>query len=281
MKLGGDLQLAVGAARLTMSPWAPSRADAVRTLHAALDAGVRLVDTADCYSDGRPTAGANEKLVADALASWSRDADDVVVSTKGGRWRPGDGSWRPDGRPSSLRAACEASLRALRVERIGLYHLHAVDPAVPLEESMATLVELRDEGKVAALGVSNVSPSELARAIAVAGDALVSVQNSLSPHDIDDLDLAADCGPDGLAFLAWAPLAGVRPGDDPPAPFAVVAADVRLTPRQVALAWLRSLGRHVVPIIGPCSPAEVEESVAAPLGLPAGALRALPSPHRR
>jgi aryl-alcohol dehydrogenase-like predicted oxidoreductase len=284
---GGELRLAVGAARLTMSPWQPDRATALATLHAALDAGVRLIDTADCYTDGRGTAGANEALVAEALATWAtasagRDVDDVLVATKGGRWRPGDGSWVPDGRPGSLRSACEASLRALRVERIGLYQLHAVDPRVPIEESVGTLLDLRDEGKVATIGVSNVTPAELARAQAVVGDGVrIPVQNALSPHDVTHLDLAAACGLEGRPFLAWAPLAGVRPADEAPVAFSVVAEDLELSVRQVALAWLRSMGATVVPIIGPCSPDEVAESVAAPATLDAASLRALPRPGRR
>lgn len=136
-----------------MTPWAPTRRQALATLHAALDGGVRLVDTADCYSDSIDHVGANEALVAEALRTWPGDADEVLVATKGGRWRPGDGSWRPDGRPEALRAACEASLRALGVERIGLYHLHAVDPDVPLEESVGALLELRDAGKVERIGL--------------------------------------------------------------------------------------------------------------------------------
>ena len=142
----------------------PDEAQAVRTVHAALDAGVTLLDTADAYCLGPDEVGHNERLLAKALASWSGDRDAVLIATKGGHTRPPDGSWALDGSREHLRAACEASLTALGVESIGLYQFHRPDPQVPWAESVGALEELRQEGKVQLVGVSNADPAQIREA---------------------------------------------------------------------------------------------------------------------
>ena len=158
----------------------PDEAQAVRTVHAALDAGVTLLDTADAYCLGPDEVGHNERLLATALASWSGDRDAVVIATKGGHTRPPDGSWALDGSREHLRAACEASLSALGVEAIGLYQFHRPDPEVPWAESIGALEELRAEGKVQMVGVSNADPGQIREAGAITP--LAAVQNELSPR---------------------------------------------------------------------------------------------------
>ena len=259
-----------------MSRWSLGEETSIATIHAALDAGVRHLDTADSYSDTAATAHDNERLVARALRAWTGgDPDDVLVATKGGRWRPEDGSWHRDASPEALRKACEGSLRALGVERIGLYHLHSIDPAVPLVESLGALVALREEGKIARIGVSNLDAAELALARSVVGE-VACIQNQLAPTQLDHLALAATCP---VPFHAWAPLQGVRTdeeaGGEAPA-FAVCAERLGITVRQAALAWLRSVGNDVTPIIGPVSPTELAEALAAPATLSDDELRALP-----
>ena len=270
----------LGCARFTMSPWSRGAATSVATIHAALDAGVRQLDTANCYGDTDAQAHDNERLIADALRAWSSgDADDVLVATKGGRRRDAQGAWRDDASPTALRASCERSLRALGVERIGLYHLHGIDDAVPFVDSLGALVELRDEGKVARIGVSNLDADELEVARSVVGD-IASLQNRLSPARPDHLALASSCP---VPFQAWAPLEGVRTDDEAAslAAFAVAAERLGLTARQVALAWLRSVGPQVTPIIGPVAPEELDEALAAPPTLSDDELRTLPRVRRR
>src|SRR3954447_12987492 len=147
----------------------PDTERAVRTIHAALDAGVTLIDTADSYHLNAGEVGHNERLIAQALSTYGGDTSDVLVATKGGHLRPGDGSWTIDGRPEHIRAACEASLKALGVEAIGLYQYHRPDPNVPWAESVGTLRELRDAGKIRLMGVSNATPARIREAVEVLG----------------------------------------------------------------------------------------------------------------
>jgi aryl-alcohol dehydrogenase-like predicted oxidoreductase len=270
----------LGCARFSMASWSRGEATSIATIHAALDAGVRHLDTADSYADDRASAHDNERLIAKALASWTGgDPDDVLVATKGGRFRGEDGSWLRDASPAALRRACEGSLRALGVERIGLYHLHGIDERVPMEESLGALVELRDEGKIARVGVSNLDAGELEAARRVVGD-VACVQNPLAVDRLDHLALASTSP---VPFHVWAPLQGVRTDDEArrfPA-FTVAAERLGLTVRQVVLAWLRSVGPDITPIIGPVDPTELAESLAAPDRLGADDLRALPRTGRR
>src|SRR3954453_19063567 len=133
----------------------PDRARSIATIHAALGAGVTLIDTADAYHLHADEVGHNESLIAEALSTYGEPTDDVLVATKGGHLRPGDGSWTVDGRPEYLKSACEASLERLGVEAIGLYQLHRPDPKVPYEESVGAIRDLLDEGKIQMAGISN------------------------------------------------------------------------------------------------------------------------------
>ena len=242
----------------------PDEAQAVATVHAALDTGVTLIDTADAYCLGPDEVGHNERLVARALASWGGDRDRVLVATKGGHTRPPDGSWALDGSPEHLRAACEASLRALGVEAIGLYQLHRPDPQVPYAESVGALEDLRAEGKVWRVGISNadVDQIELARQTTQ----LAAVQNEFSPRFLSshvELDL---CARHGIAFLPWSPLGGIAKAADlaqEHAAFGDVARERGVSPQQVCLAWHLAQADVVLPIPGASRPGSITDSAAA------------------
>ena len=242
----------------------PDHQRSIATIHAALDAGVTLVDTADAYSTGGPDTGHNERLIADALRTWPGDADAVLVATKGGHVRPGDGSWRVDGRPEHLRSACDASLRALGVEAIGLYQFHRPDPEVPFAESIGALAELQAEGKIRMAGLSNVTIEQIDEARAVLP--IVSVQNQFSPAFRSSAAELSYCGGLGIAFLAWSPLGGMSAAADLAdrhAAFAMVAERRGASPQQVCLAWVLAQGDHVIPIPGSSRPETILDSIAA------------------
>jgi pyridoxine 4-dehydrogenase len=227
------------------------RGEALRLLRRAVDLGVDFFDTADAYGPHEC-----ELLVAEALHPYR----DLVVATKGGLRRHGPGRWSKDGRPAHLKAACEASLRRLRVDCIELYQLHAVDPAVPLEDSLGALAELRAAGKIRRIGICNVTSDGLERALAVVP--VVSVQNRFSLADRSAADVLERCEARGIAFVAWAPLAkgylARRPGR-----LTRVAAARGATPGQVALAWVLGRSPVTIPIPGTASPAHLEENVGA------------------
>jgi aryl-alcohol dehydrogenase-like predicted oxidoreductase len=242
----------------------PDEAQALRTVHAALDAGVTLLDTADAYCLGPDEVGHNERLLAKALASWSGDRDAVLIATKGGHTRPPDGSWALDGSREHLRSACEASLRALGVEAIGLYQFHRPDPQVPWAESVGAVEELRQEGKVQLVGVSNADPAQIREAASITQ--LAAVQNELSPRfrsSEPEVDLCAELG---VAFLPWSPLGGIGKAGDlgsSHAAFAEVAAERGVSPQQVCLAWLLAKAPVVIPIPGARRVESIVDSVAA------------------
>ena len=242
----------------------PDEAQAVRTVHAALDAGVTLLDTADAYCLAPDEVGHNERLLARALASWSGDRDAVLIATKGGHTRPPDGSWALDGSREHLRAACEASLTALGVEAIGLYQFHRPDPQVPWAESVGALEELRQEGKVQLVGVSNADPAQIREAAATTS--LAAVQNELSPRfrsSEPEVDL---CAAEGIAFLPWSPLGGIAQAGalgSAHGAFAEVAAERGVSPQQVCLAWLLAKSPVVIPIPGARRVESILDSVAA------------------
>lgn len=260
--------LTVGAIGLGAMPMSaegrPDAAQAERTVHAALDAGVTLVDTADAYGLGHAEVGHNERLVASALRSWGGDASQVLVATKGGHTRPPDNSWGLDGSPAHLRAACEASLRALGVEAIGLYQYHRPDPRVPYAESLGALEELRVEGKIRYVGISNADPDQIE--LALRTTALAAVQNEYSPafrSSRRELDL---CARHGVAFLPWSPLGGAGRAaalGQQHAAFDEVARARGVSPQQVALAWELAQSDVVIPIPGASRPASILDSVAA------------------
>ncbi|MGW1535900.1 aldo/keto reductase [Streptomyces aureus] len=208
--LGGLRVSAVGLGLMPLSiEGAPDEARALATVHAALDAGVTLLDTADSYHLPGAEPGHNERLVARALATYGGDTTDVLVATKGGRGRPADGSWTVNGSPHHLKAAAEASLKRLGLEAIGLYQLHKPDPDVPFEDSVGALRELLDAGTIRLAGVSNTSVDQIRRARAILGDRLVSVQNRYSPAVRDSDPELRLCAELGLAFLPWSPLGGI------------------------------------------------------------------------
>lgn len=248
----------------------PDEARAVATLHAALDAGVTLIDTADSYYAPGGEPGHNELLVARALASYGGATDHVLVATKGGRGRTDDGGWTVNGDPGHLRRAAEASLKRLGVEAIGLYQLHKPDPDVPLAESLGVLRELAQEGKIRAIGVSNTDAGQIHEARRVLGDLLVSVQNRYSPAVRDGEPELRLCAELGLAHLPWSPLGGISrsalDGPGGPAPrsaFHTVAAARGVSPQQVALAWLLTLSPTLIPIPGASRPESIRDSAAA------------------
>ncbi|MGH3716106.1 MAG: aldo/keto reductase [Micromonosporaceae bacterium] len=250
----------------------PGEARAVATIHAALDAGVTLIDTADAYHRYAGEAGHNESLIARALASYG-PTDDVLVATKGGRGRPGDGSWTITGTPAHLTAACDASLRRLGVDAIGLYQLHHPDPQVPYEDSVGALAELYAAGKIRMAGISNVDTTQLATARRILGDTLVSVQNEYSPAVRDSEPVLAACDTLGIAFLPWSPLGGIsrssldgssgRPADPRYAAYHEIARERGVSPQQVCLAWLLACSPVVIPIPGSSRPETIRDSAAA------------------
>lgn len=233
-------------------------------MHAALDAGVRVIDTADAYCLDAADTGHNEALVAEALRAWPGDRDDVLVATKGGHVRGPDGSWHVDGRPEHLRQACEDSLRRLGVESIGLYQFHRPDPTVPFGESVGALADLVTAGKVRAVGLSNVAPDQID--LARTAVPVATVQNELNPGFRTSLPELRHCEALGVAFLAWAPLGGAgaagRLGDAYPG-FAGVAARRGVSPQRTALAWLLGLSDVVIPVVGARRTETLHDSLAA------------------
>ncbi len=243
----------------------PDRQRAIATVHAALDAGVTLLDTADSYHLLAGEVGHNEVLFAEALRSWGQDTSAILVATKGGHLRPGDGTWTIDASPAHLRQAVEGSLRRLGVEAIGLYQLHRPDPKVPYAESVGVLGELLDEGKIRMAGISNANPDQIRLAQEVLGGRLVSVQNQYSPafrSSQAELQLCADMG---LAFLPWSPLGGIgrAGGLATREAFARVAAHHGVSPQRVTLAWELAQAPVVIPIPGSSRPETILDSVQA------------------
>jgi aryl-alcohol dehydrogenase-like predicted oxidoreductase len=240
----------------------PDEQQAIRAIHAALDGGVNLIDTADAYCLDGSEFGHNERLIAKALRG---RRDGVLVATKAGHTRPG-GSWALDGRPEYIRAACEASLKALETDRIDLYQYHRPDPNVPYAESVGAFKELQDEGKVRWIGLSNCNVDQLEEALGIAE--IVAVQNQLSldytqPLENGEVAVTADRG---IAFLAWSPLGGISSAADSASNVDAVraAADAHgVSPQQVALAWLLSLSPNVIPIPGARRPESIADSLRA------------------
>jgi aryl-alcohol dehydrogenase-like predicted oxidoreductase len=263
-RLGGLQVSAIGLGEMQLSlAGRPDEAQAFRTVHAALDAGVTLIDTADAYCIDDSDTGHGERLVAKALAAWPGDRDRVLVATKGGHTRPG-GRWEVDGRPEHLRQACEASLRALGVEAIGLYQFHRPDPKVPFAESVGALAELKAAGKVRLVGLSNVSVDQISQARQLVE--VASVQNEFSPRFRRSEGELAFCAAQRIAFLPWSPLGGSHQSRDLGGrhrAFAEVADAHGVSPQQVALAWELAKGPVVIPIPGASRPETITDSLAA------------------
>jgi len=260
--LDGTEVFPIGLGEMPMSlRGRPDEAQAIRTIHAALDAGANLIDTADAYCVDESEVGHGERLLAKALRG---RPDGVVVATKGGHTRRGE-AWELDGRPEYLKAACERSLRALETDRIDLYQYHRPDPKVPFAESVGAFRELQDEGKVRWVGLSNVTVAQLEEALGIVD--VVAVQNQLSlefTSPIEKGEVAA-CAQRRIAFLAWSPLGGIGRADAPARVQAVRAAAEAhgVSPQRVALAWLLSLADVVVPIPGASRPETITDSLRA------------------
>lgn len=255
----------------------PSETQALRVLHAAFDAGVTLVDTADVYCLDQGDVGHNERLIARALTTWSGNRDSVLVATKGGVVRP-DGRWANDARPAQLHAACDRSLAALGVDQIALYQLHAPDPHVPFIESVGELSRLRDAGKIRWVGLSNVSAAQIRDAQSVVP--IVSVQNRLNPFFREALSdgVVRLCEEQAMGFLAYSPTGGGRLNLTLPRHpvIAEIAARRGASAHAVVLAWLLAQSPAVIVIPSARTVEHVQDSAgAAALALTADDLAAI------
>ncbi len=256
-KIGGDLlvnRLGFGALRITGPGawgWPEDRAAARLLLKRVVELGINLIDTADAY--GPETS---ELLIAEALHPYPKD---LVIATKGGNTRPGQGQWVPDGRPDYLKRAVEGSLKRLRLERIDLWQLHRIDPKVPLEDSLGAIKELRDAGKIRHVGLSEVGPEEIARARKVLP--IATVQNQYNVANRKWETALKYCEQEGLGFMPWSPVGGGRSLGD--AALKAVAKEQKASLYQVAIAWLLQRSPVMLPIPGTSSIAHLEENVAA------------------
>ncbi|MBO0822317.1 MAG: aldo/keto reductase [Actinobacteria bacterium] len=253
--IGGDLtvnRMGFGAMRITGNGiWGPPQdpEGAKAAVRRAVDLGVNFIDTADSYGPA-----VSEELLAETLYPYP---DDLVIATKGGMVRPGPGRWQPDGRPEHLREVCEGSLRRLRLDQIPLYQFHRPDPNVPIADSIGALVELRDEGKIRHIGVSNVTEQQLREMQKLTP--VVTVQNRYNLGDRSSEAMVDLCDSESIVFLPWAPIQNI---DEVPQ---VLNAARRLSasPRQVALAWLLGRSQRILPIPGSGSAEHVAANVAA------------------
>jgi len=256
--IGKDLRvtrLGFGAMRITGSGiWGPpaDRAEAVRVLRRAVELGVNFIDTADSYGPG-----VSEEIIAEALHPYPAN---LVIATKGGYERPGPNRWIENGKPQHLRSACEGSLRRLRLDRIDLYQLHRIDPKVPAEDQLGALKALQAEGKIKHIGLSEVTVRQIQHAQTIVS--IVSVQNRYSLADRGSEDVLEYCEKQKMGFIPWFPLAaGKLSGKE--SPISRVAAQLKATPSEVALAWLLARSKVMLPIPGTSNVKHLEENVAA------------------
>lgn len=265
--IGNRTVSAIGLGGMPMSiEGRPERERSIDTIHAALDAGVTFIDTADAYHLEAGEVGHNETLIAEALASYGRDTSHVLVATKGGHLRPGDGSWTLNGHPEYLKEAAKASLARLGGDAIGLYQFHRPDPAVPYADSIGALKDLLDEGVIELAGISNASVDQIDEAHGILGGSLVSVQNQFSPRFLSSRSELEHAAALGLAFLPWSPLGGISNAAElasSHAAFAEVAESHGVSPYQVTLAWELSLAPAVIPIPGASRPSSITDSAKA------------------
>jgi len=252
-----------GALQLSVEGRPPER-EGLAMLRAVFDSGTTLIDTADSYCMNQEEVGHNERLVRRALEEWSGDRGQIMVATKGGHYRPGDGSWQVDGRPAALRAACERSMRALGVDVIDLYQFHRPDPEVPFAESIGAFRDLREAGMVRLVGISNVSVEQIAEARQIVE--ISSVQNEFSPDFWSSSQELGLCSSLDIAFIAYGPLGGRngarRIGDRHPV-LASIANDHGVSPQRVALAWELAQSKKVIVIPGGRSVAPFLDDVEA------------------
>lgn len=255
--VGGDTpvtRLGFGAMRITgKGIWGdpPDRGEARRVLRRAADLGVDFIDTADSYGPY-----VSEELIREALHPYPG----ITIATKGGLVRTGPGEWHPVGRPEYLRQCVEMSLRRLGVETVDLYQLHRIDPQVPLSDQIGALADMRGEGKIRHLGLSEVTTGQISEAVEISP--VASVQNLFNLINRKSEDVLEYCEREGLAFMPWFPIATgnlARPGG----PLGAMAREARARPAQLALAWLLRRSPVMLPIPGTGSVAHLEENVAA------------------
>ena len=262
--------LGLGAMPLSTGRGEPAPHDrAMATIHAALDAGITLLDTADIYAPTWDTMGHNEQFVGEALRSWDGDVSQVVVATKGGITRSPGEAWGRDGSPAYLRRALENSLTALGMDSVDLYYWHRPDRSLRYAEAVETLAGFQQEGLIREIGISNANVEEIDVAREVLGEGgLAAVQNEFSPtfFHTSRRELA-HCGEHGIGFVPWSPLGGTGGGaaavGERFPQIARIAAEHDVSPQQVVLAWEIGLGEHVVPIPGASRPESITDSAAA------------------
>jgi aryl-alcohol dehydrogenase-like predicted oxidoreductase len=244
----------------------PDEDRSIRTIHAALDAGITFIDTADAYHRDADEVGHNESLIAKAISSYGSDTSNVIVATKGGHLRPGDGSWTQNGHPDYLKEAAKASLQRLGGDVIDLYQYHRPDPDVPYEDSIGALKELLDEGVIRMAGISNATVHQIMAANQILDGKLVSVQNQFSPAFRSSQDELEYCGENGIAFLPWSPLGGIKKAGELGeqfTPFQELADKYGVSPQQVCIAWELALSPTVIPIPGASRPESIQDSSKA------------------
>jgi pyridoxine 4-dehydrogenase len=256
--IGNDLRvtrLGFGAMRITgKGIWGEpaDRAESIRVLRRAVELGINFIDTADSYGPS-----VSEEIIAEALHPYPAN---LVIATKGGFDRTGPDKWVENGKPEHLRSACEGSLRRLRLERIDLYQLHRIDPKVPAEDQLGTLTDLQAQGKIKHIGLSEVSVRQIEHAQTIAS--IVSVQNRYSITDRGSEDVLEYCEKEEMAFIPWFPLAAGRLSGEN-SPISRLAAELKATPSQIALAWLLARSPVMLPIPGTSNVKHLEENVAA------------------
>ena len=265
--IGNRTVSAIGLGGMPMSiEGRPERAQSIATIHAALDAGVTFIDTADAYQRDAGEVGHNELLIAEALKSYGSDTSGILVATKAGHLRPGDGTWTQNGDPAYVKAAAKESAKRLGVEAIGLHYFHRPDPKVPYADSIGAMVELLDEGVIEMAGISNANPEQIRLANELLSGRLVAVQNQFSPAFVSSYPELEVCVERGIAFLPWSPLGGIsRAGavGTNNAVFQRVADTHGVSPQQVTLAWQLALADIVIPIPGASKPASITDSAKA------------------
>jgi aryl-alcohol dehydrogenase-like predicted oxidoreductase len=264
----GEVQVGeIGLGGMPMSiEGRPDEQRSIATIHAALDAGITLIDTADAYHLHADEVGHNESLIARAVASYGGDTSDVLIATKGGHLRPGDGTWTVNGSPEYLKQACDASLKRLGVEAIGLYQFHRPDPRVPYADSVGAIRDLLDAGKIRMAGISNANPQQIQQANEILGGRLVSVQNQFSPSFRSSEPELELCARLGIAFLPWSPLGGISSAGELGSrfgAFAEVGKAHGVSPQQVCLAWMLAKAPVVIPIPGSSRPETIQDSARA------------------
>jgi aryl-alcohol dehydrogenase-like predicted oxidoreductase len=263
-RIGSREVFAVGLGGMPMSiAGRPTEARSRATIHAALDAGVELIDTADVYCKDHTEIGHNERLIASVLKERA-DRANLLVATKGGLERPA-GAWTSNGHPAHLKKACEASLKALGVERIDLYQLHAPDEDVPLADSVGALAALQAQGKIGMVGLSNVTVAEIEEARTIVD--VVSVQNRCGPFDRTAWDdgVLPLCEKHGIAFLPWGPMGGKRGKQTVARDEALITVGRNhgISPFQTVIAWLLAKSPVMIPIPGASRPENATDSAGA------------------